>query len=78
MLFLSYDFYALFLLLVLLLFILGCSFIICYEPCRKMSNAFRNNYKKGSEGLSLRQYRSVDENPYDEINKQVNDAIDST
>lgn len=42
-----------------------------------MSSAFLNYRKngRGAEGLGLRQYKPIDENPYDEINKQVNDAL---
>ncbi len=49
-------------------FLLGCGFIVCYQPCRKCLRALsdRKFFTKGvgQEGRRLRQYAPIQENPY--------------
>lgn len=61
-----------------LLAYVGCIFIICFQPCRKMIMAFGGSlWKKqvGGEGRRLRQYSPIQENPYDDLKGKIQDVI---
>lgn len=62
-------------------FLLGCGFIVCYQPCRKCLRAMSDRKflaKSGQEGRRLRQYAPIQENPYEDLKGKIQDVISST
>lgn len=63
-------------------FSVGCSFVLCFQPCRKMLKAAtsKNWFRKGAEGTEgrkLKQYSPIQDNPYEELKGKIQEVISS-
>lgn len=56
-------------------------FIVCYKPVNNLIETFRlynklNDYSKGSETSKLKYSGLQDTNPYEDLNKKVQETLD--